>query len=52
MSNLNHSPTKNLDTVKKQNTYRKKFVLHEPENSDKDEISFDLKSVFTELLEE
>lgn len=45
------SPTKNLETVKKHNSYRKKFVLHEP-TSEQDEISFDLKSIGTEEEEE
>ena len=47
MLKMYQNPTKNMDTVKKLNSYRKKFVLHEPE-SDKDEISFDLKSIISE----
>lgn len=42
---MDQTPTKNMTTVKKHNQYRKKFILHEPSDPNKDEISFDLKSV-------
>lgn len=44
--------TKNLEVVCKQNTYNKKYKLHAPSNSDVNEISFDLKSNFSEQEDE
>jgi hypothetical protein len=49
--NMYQSSTKNLESVKKHNSYRKKFVMHEPA-PDNDEVSFDLKSIITEEEEE
>jgi hypothetical protein len=52
MMNTYQTPVKNLAMVKKFNSYRKKFIIHEPSDSEKDEISFDLKSLLSEGDEE